>query len=104
MDDATLFALQDSAHELCEENCGKTRHGVDCPIPKQTSDLVPTSELVSMLMDIMAEKNCSLLQANLILRGDFSDNLDTASKLIRQAFEEKGYLNHSNKINIIKEL
>jgi hypothetical protein len=104
MDDATRFALQDSAHELCEENCGKTRHGISCPIPKPTTDLVSTENLVARLMDIMAEKNCSLLQANLILKEDFNDQLDTASKLIRQAFEEKGHLTHSDKTNIIKEL
>lgn len=63
-----------------------------------------TQETVSKLMDIMAENNCSLLQASLILQREFNDTVDTATKLIRQAFEEKGYLNHSNKINIIKEL
>jgi len=36
MTDADKFAAQDTAHDLCEENCGKTILGVECPVSKHS--------------------------------------------------------------------
>lgn len=32
MSDADVFAAQDTAHDLCEVNCGKIRQGIKCPV------------------------------------------------------------------------
>ena len=32
--DADRFAAQDTAHDLCEVNCGRTILGVECPVAK----------------------------------------------------------------------
>lgn len=57
-------------------------------------------ETVSLLMNIMAEKNCSLLEAQLAANRAFRDQTDEAAKAIRKAFELNGSLTKESRIGV----
>lgn len=51
-----------------------------------------TQQQVTALMNTMVEYNCSLLESQIRLTRDFTDQIETATALIRTAFERDGKL------------
>ena len=45
--DADRFAAQDTVHDMCEENCGVERLGVDCPTPVDRSVFMEMLKLIA---------------------------------------------------------
>ncbi len=39
MSDADRFAAQDTAHDLCDYNCGQIMQGVECPAKEMNSEI-----------------------------------------------------------------
>lgn len=57
-----------------------------------------TQETVSKLMNLMAEHNYSLLEAQIRLNRELLDQIETATTLIRNSFERDGRLTATTKI------